>query len=79
MQRPTFIGKRYFVTFIDDKSDFCVVYLLRNKSEVANMLPEFVAWAETQTGKRARTLRTNNGGEYTSGEMAKFCKRCDIE
>uniref|UniRef100_H3H9I1 Integrase catalytic domain-containing protein n=1 Tax=Phytophthora ramorum TaxID=164328 RepID=H3H9I1_PHYRM len=73
MQTPTFGGKRYFVTFIDDKSHFCVVYLLRNKSEVAAKFAEFVALAETQTGKRVKTLRSDNGGEYTSGAMAKFC------
>uniref|UniRef100_H3H9V7 Integrase catalytic domain-containing protein n=1 Tax=Phytophthora ramorum TaxID=164328 RepID=H3H9V7_PHYRM len=73
MQTPTFGGKRYFVTFIDDKSHFCVVYLLRNKSEVAAKFAEFVAFAETQTGKRVKTLRSDNGGEYTSGAMAKFC------
>uniref|UniRef100_H3H9D7 Integrase catalytic domain-containing protein n=1 Tax=Phytophthora ramorum TaxID=164328 RepID=H3H9D7_PHYRM len=66
-------NKRYFVTFIDDKSHFCVVYLLRNKSEVAAKFAEFVAFAETQTGKRVKTLRNDNGGEYTSGAMAKFC------
>uniref|UniRef100_H3GUW4 Integrase catalytic domain-containing protein n=1 Tax=Phytophthora ramorum TaxID=164328 RepID=H3GUW4_PHYRM len=73
MQTPTFGGKRYFVAFIDDKSHFCVVYLLRNKSEVAAKFAEFVAFAETQTGKRVQTLRSDNGGEYTSGAMAKFC------
>ncbi|KAG3215583.1 Retrovirus-related Pol polyprotein from transposon TNT 1-94 [Phytophthora cactorum] len=73
MQTPTFGGKRYFVTFIDDKSHFCVVYLLRNKSEVAAKFAEFVVFAETQTGKRVKTLRSDNGGEYTSSTMAKFC------
>uniref|UniRef100_H3HA27 Integrase catalytic domain-containing protein n=1 Tax=Phytophthora ramorum TaxID=164328 RepID=H3HA27_PHYRM len=73
MQTPTFGGKRYFVTFIDDKSHFCAVYLLRNKSEVTAKFAEFVAFAETQTGKRVQTLRSDNGGEYTSGAIAKFC------
>ncbi|KAG2758562.1 hypothetical protein Pcac1_g29314 [Phytophthora cactorum] len=79
MQTSTFSGKRYFVTFTDDKSHFCVVYLLRNKSEVADKFAEFVAMAETQTGKRVKTLRSDNGGEYTSGAMAKFCKDRGIE
>ncbi|KAG3254075.1 hypothetical protein PI124_g1314 [Phytophthora idaei] len=78
MQTSTFSGKRYFVTFIDEYSHFCVVYLLRNKSEVADKFAEFVAFAETQTGKVVKTLRSDNGGEYTSGEMAKFCKRRGI-
>ncbi|GMF60341.1 unnamed protein product [Phytophthora fragariaefolia] len=64
MQTSTFRGKRYFVTFTDDKSHFCVVYLLRNKSEVADKFVEFVAMAETQTGKRVKTLRSDNGGEW---------------
>ena len=83
METPTFGGKRYFVTFIDDKSHFCVVYLLRNKSEVTAKFAEFVAFAETQTGNRVRTLRvkalrSDNGGEYTSAEMAKFCSKRGI-
>uniref|UniRef100_H3H9T3 Integrase catalytic domain-containing protein n=1 Tax=Phytophthora ramorum TaxID=164328 RepID=H3H9T3_PHYRM len=40
---------------------------------VAAKFAEFVAFAETQTGKRVQTLRSDNGGEYTSGAMAKFC------
>ena len=73
MHTTTFSGKRYFVTFIDDKSHFCMVYLLRNKSEVASKFVDFVALAEMQTGKRVETLRSDNGGEYTSQAMAKFC------
>ena len=73
MQTPTFSGKRYFVTFIDEKSHYCVVYLLQNKSEVADKFANFVALAENQTNKRVKTLRCDNGGEYTSGVMAKFC------
>ncbi|KAG2977377.1 hypothetical protein PC121_g23374 [Phytophthora cactorum] len=78
MLTSTFCGKRYFVTFIDEYSHFCVAYLLRNKSEVADKFAEFVAFAETQTGKVVKTLRSDNDGEYTSGEMAKFCKRRGI-
>uniref|UniRef100_A0AAV1T8D3 Uncharacterized protein n=1 Tax=Peronospora matthiolae TaxID=2874970 RepID=A0AAV1T8D3_9STRA len=73
MKTPTFSGKRYFVTFIDEYSHYCVVYLLQNKSEVATKFAQFVALAETQTGKRVKTLRSDNGGEYTSRTMSKFC------
>ena len=73
MSVATFSGKRYFVTFIDDKSRYCMVYLLKNKSEVATKFAEFVALAETQTGKQVKTLLSDNGGEYTSGTLAKFC------
>ena len=73
MKTPTFSGKRYFVTFIDEYSHYCVVYLLQNKFEVASKFAQFVALAETQTGKRVKTLRSDNGGEYTSNTMSKFC------
>ena len=73
MRTETFSGKRYFVTFIDEKSHYCVAYLLKNKSEVADKFAHFVALAENQTSMRVKTLRCDNGGEYTSGSMAKFC------
>ena len=73
MHTPTFSGKRYFVTFIDEYSHYCVVYLLQNKSEVSTKFAQFVALAETQTGKRVRVLRSDNGGEYTSGILTKLC------
>uniref|UniRef100_A0AAV1UD57 Retrovirus-related Pol polyprotein from transposon TNT 1-94 n=1 Tax=Peronospora matthiolae TaxID=2874970 RepID=A0AAV1UD57_9STRA len=62
MSMATFSGKRYFVTFIDDKSRYCVVYLLKSKSEVAAKFMEYAAMAETQTGKRVKYLQSDNGG-----------------
>jgi transposase InsO family protein len=74
MQTATFSDKRYFVTFIDDKSRFCVVFLLRTKSEVLDKFMQFVKFAETQTGKRVKVLRSDNGGEYASHKFAAFCR-----
>ena len=74
MQTSTFSDKRYFVTFIDDKSRFCVVFLLRSKSEVLDKFVQFVKFAETQTGKRVKVLRSDNGGEYVSNKFAAFCR-----
>ncbi|CEG39783.1 FOG: Transposon-encoded proteins with TYA, reverse transcriptase, integrase domains in various combinations [Plasmopara halstedii] len=68
MQTATFGGMRYFVTFIDENSHFIMVYLLRNKSEVAGKFASFVAYAETQTGKVLKALCCDNGGEYSSSK-----------
>ncbi|KAF1318440.1 Gag-pol polyprotein, partial [Globisporangium splendens] len=76
MQTPTFSGKRYFATFIDDKSRYCVVYLMQSKSEVFDkfvQFVQFVKFGETQTGRRVKVLRCDNGGEYKSAKMSKFC------
>ena len=73
MQTTTFGSKRYFVTFIDEKLHYCVTYLVKKKSEVANKFAYFDALAENQTSMRVKTLRYDNNGEYISGLMAKFC------
>ncbi|TYZ67568.1 hypothetical protein PybrP1_000198, partial [[Pythium] brassicae (nom. inval.)] len=78
MQTTTFSDKRYFVTFIDDKSRFCVVFLLRSKSEVLDKFVQFVKFAETQTGRRVKVLRSDNGGEYVSSKFAAFCSNQGI-
>ena len=79
MQSTPFSGKRYFVTFTNEYSHFTIVFLLRNKAEVVNKFAEFVAFAEPQTGKVVKAIRCDNGLEYTSNEMAKFCKVRGIE
>ena len=61
-------GKHYFVTFIDDYSRYCVVYLLRLKSDVSKVLREFYDYYTRQTGLPLRALRSDNGGEYRDGE-----------
>ncbi|KAF1332517.1 reverse transcriptase, partial [Globisporangium splendens] len=78
MQTATFSDKRYFVTFIDDKSRFCVVFLLRSKSEVLDKFVQFVKFAETQIGRRVKVLRSDNGGEYVSNKFAAFCRNRGI-
>ena len=70
MQSTTFSGKRYFVFFTDAYSHFTIVFRLRIKSEVTYTFAEFVAFAETQTSKVVKARRCDNGGEYTSNEMA---------
>ncbi|CEG42923.1 retrotransposon ty1-copia subclass [Plasmopara halstedii] len=69
---------RYFVTDIDKYSHFTMAYLLRKKSEVARNFASFVAYAETQIGKVVKALCCDNGGEYSSGQLAKFCQRRGI-
>ena len=41
-------GKRYFITFIDDCSNFSYVYLLKNKSEAIDMFKIFLSGIENQ-------------------------------
>lgn len=67
-----------FVTFIDDYSRYCVLYLLKKKSEVAAKFTEFVMLAETQAGMRVKKLQSDNGDEYTLDKLAKICAEKEI-
>jgi transposase InsO family protein len=64
MEQNSLGGAMYFVTFIDDFSRKCYVYLLRKKSDVLRFFLEFLAMAERESGKKLKTLRTDNGGEF---------------
>jgi hypothetical protein len=67
-------GSLYYVTFIDDYLRKMWLYLLKSKDEVFSKFQEFKAEIENLTNKKIKTLRTYNGGEYTSNEFVAFCK-----
>ena len=66
-------GALYFVTFIDDFSRKVWVYSIRRKDQVLSIFQRFVALVETQTGKKVKCLRSDNGGEYVSKAFQDFC------
>ena len=49
-------GKRYFITFIDDYSNYTYVYLMRHKSEALDIFKVFTTKIENQFGKRLRNF-----------------------
>ena len=79
MQTESFGGQKYFVTFIDDYSRCCAVYLMRNKSEVLEKFKEFEASATNESNQRIGTLRTDNGGEYVAHEFEAYLKSKGIK
>jgi hypothetical protein len=58
-------GSLYYVIFIDDYSRKTWLYLLKTKDEVFNKFQEFKAEIKNLTNKKIKTLRIDNGGEYT--------------
>lgn len=62
-------GAEYFVTFIDSHSNRTWAYVLKKKSEVFSVFRKWKALVENETGRSVKTLRTDNGGEYTSKEF----------
>ena len=67
-------GAEYFVTFVDDKSRFVWVYMLKSKGEVFSRFFEWKAMVELSTGQKLKVLRSDNGGEYTFSEFAEYLR-----
>ena len=67
-------GAEYFLTFTDDKTRYAWVYPLKQKSEVFSRFLEWKAVAEKSSGHKLKTLRTDNGGEFTSNEFENYLK-----
>lgn len=45
---------------------------MKNKDKVSNRFKEFKALVDNQTGRKIKTLRSDNGGEYTSNAFKDF-------
>lgn len=63
---PTRGGKNYYITFMDDCSKFCYVYLIHSKGEALDMFKTYKAKVENQLNKNIKLLRSDRGGEYES-------------
>ena len=71
-------GWEYFVTFIDDKSKYVWTFMLKHKGEVFTKIIEWKTMLEKSSGHKVKLLRTDNGGEYNSGEIENYLKKEDI-
>ena len=77
-KEPSFGGRRYMLTFVDDFSRKVWVYFLRHKNETFFMFKKFKALVENQTGRKIKKLKTDNGLEFVESEFKEFCAVNDI-
>ena len=66
INKPSLVGARYVLTFIDYLSRYTWVYFLKNKIHVFERFKEFRELTEKQCGYPFKCLRSDNGGEYVS-------------
>ena len=69
--------KKYFITFINDCTRDCCVYLLRGKDEAIEVFKYYKNEVENQLGKRIKAIRSDRGGEYES-PFNEFCSEHGI-
>jgi Reverse transcriptase (RNA-dependent DNA polymerase) len=67
-------GKKYWSTYIDDKSHLTNLYLLAKKSENERAYKDYEAWVETQMGAKIKVLNSDRGGEYQGDDFVKYLK-----
>ena len=70
---PISSGEKYFVTIIDDYSQFCEVHLLKHKNDIVAVFKLFL-----KQNPNLYKIRCDNAKEYVSGELAKCCKEAGI-
>ena len=78
MSTSTMNGFSYFITFTDDHSRYGYVFLMKHKSEAFERFKEFRNEVEKQTGKSIKTLRSDRGGEYLSGDFLAYLRENGI-
>ena len=76
--QTSFGGCKYFLLFIDDFSRMTWVYFLKNKSEAFDKFKIFRQLVENEVKEKIGTLRTDNGGEFTSNEFKTYCSENGI-
>ncbi|BBG99478.1 transposable element gene [Prunus dulcis] len=50
------------------------VYTMKHKDEVLKIFLKWKKMIETQSGRKIKTLKSDNGGEYKSNPFLKFCQ-----
>ena len=69
---PSSSGASYFLTIVDDCSRGVWIFLMKNKSEVAILIPQFRTFVLNQFHKSLRCVRSDNGTKFTS--LRPFCE-----
>ncbi|KAG6477308.1 hypothetical protein ZIOFF_066561 [Zingiber officinale] len=64
----------YMLLFVDDYSRFTWVYFVKHKPETFSIFLDFKKIVEGELGRKIKTLRIDNGGEFCSNEFLSFCR-----
>ena len=70
-------GNKYFITFVDDSTKYCYVYLLKSKDEAIKKFCLYKNEVENQLNKKFKVLRSDRGAEYES-PFVDFCAQHEI-
>ena len=66
-------NRKYYITFTD-YTHYTKIDLIKSKDEAFSVYKNFAMWVKTQHGIQIKHLRSDRGGEYTSGDFSKYLK-----
>ncbi|CAB4268994.1 unnamed protein product [Prunus armeniaca] len=69
---PSLCGFHYYIIFINDYSKYCWLYPLLTKSAALTAFIQFKIHAKKLLDHKIRTLRCDNGGEFTNIAFQQF-------
>jgi hypothetical protein len=76
---PTINGARYMLTCHDDYSRRTQIFFLKKKSDALAAFADYIKLVENHCQTTIKTVRSNNGGEFTSTRFAALLTRNAIE
>ncbi len=76
---PSYNDRKYFLTFLDDFSNFCFVYLLSSKTEVLCKFKEYHSLVSNRFNRNIMRLRCDRGTEYLNDNFRQFCREKGID
>lgn len=75
---PNRTQTKWFITFIDDHTRLCWVYLLKDKTKVHTVFVNFHTMIQTQFRTNIQALHTDNGTEYFNQSLNLYLKEHGI-
>lgn len=73
------LGYYYFLTCYDDHSRYIYTAPLKSKDEAFDAIVKYTNLAETQLERQIKTIRSDQGGEFTSNKFRDWCSNKGIE
>ena len=72
---PNISGARWFVSLIDDCTRVTWLFLLKQKSDVSNIIPSFHSMIQNQFGVKIKTFRSDNAKDYFNKVLSPYFQK----
>ena len=72
---PTLGKNEYYMTFVDDYTRYCWIYLLKSKDQALLAISNFWQFTQTQFRKTIKELHSDNGTEYVNQNVSLFLQK----